>query len=166
MSCFLCPHRNVCVLETLREQIPFCQKMPNPQNVGDFRPDCSYGLELLIELEVWKIKLFLTYAAVLRIQVFWQTSEAEHSSNKAAFHCISETLLSLPSPFSWHSLLPQRLYYSADPSIWISSYSAQHRLFMFRREDQSLILLRPSRALSAFWSKWGKSLMTTSLFKA
>lgn len=59
--------------------------MSNPQNAGDFGPDCSYGLELLIELEVGKTELFLTYAAVVGIQIFWQTSETECSS----FHCIS-----------------------------------------------------------------------------
>lgn len=47
----MCPHRNTCVLETQRAY-PILSKMPNFQNVGDFRPDRSYRLELLIELEV------------------------------------------------------------------------------------------------------------------
>lgn len=76
MSSFQCPCRNSCVLERLRAN-PVMSWMPIPQKAGDFRPDCSYGFEVLIEIEVWKAGIFLTYVTVVRIQVFWQTSEAE-----------------------------------------------------------------------------------------
>ena len=159
------PQKYLCTWNTERAN-PVLSKMSNHQNVGYFRPDCSYGLELLIELKVWKTELFWSYASVVRIQVFWQTSETEHSSNKAAFHCISETLLSLPSPFSWHSLLPQWPQCGSFPLDVLLFSSTQTFKFTFRREHQSLILLGPSRALSALWSKWVRSLMTTSLYKA
>lgn len=72
---FYAPHRNSSVLERLRVN-PFLSWMPVPQNAGGFRPDFSYGFEVLIELEVWKAEI-LTYITVVRIQVFWQTSEAK-----------------------------------------------------------------------------------------
>lgn len=51
--------------------------MPIPQNAGDFKPDFSYGFEVLMDLDMWKAEIFLTYVTVVWIQIFWQTSEAE-----------------------------------------------------------------------------------------
>lgn len=119
---------------------------------------CLESLKCEKQRSSWLMSLLREFRSSGRLQ-------RQNSSNRAVFHCMSETLLSLPSPFSWHRLLPQGLECSSFPQDLLLFSSTETFKFAFRREDQSLILLHFG-VLSALWRKWGRSLMTMPLFKA